>query len=46
MTNPDEFPDTDPAPAFDPTPPATDPELPTEPDIAPATDPKAPPTVS
>lgn len=46
MSDPDAFPDTDPAPAFDPEPPETDPDLPTGPDIAPATDPQDPPTVA
>lgn len=46
MSDPNDFPDVDPAPAFDPTLPATDPDLPTEPDTAPAVDPEQPPTVS
>ncbi len=46
MSDPDVFPDGDPAPAFDPSPPATDPDLPTAPDVAPPLDPEAPPTVA
>lgn len=46
MPDPEQPTEPDPAPAYDPTPPAVDPGLPEEPGPAPAYDPPEPDTVS